>query len=124
MGNVKLRVIAKEEMPAMMKTWKRMKLENVYALVKLLKMGNVKLRVIARRRDACDDENMEKNEAGECVCIGETSEDGECMSDRKRRDVCDDENMEKNEAGECVCIGETSEDGECMSDRNKRDVCD
>merc|ERR1712096_120225 len=48
-----------------------------------------------KRRDACDDENMEKNEAGECVCIGETSEDGECMSGRKRRDVCDDENMEK-----------------------------
>merc|ERR1712096_86492 len=79
-----------------------------------------------KRRDACDDENMEKNEAGECVCIGETSEDGECMSDRKRRDVCDDENMEKNEAGECVCIGETSEDGECQvkSDRKRRDACD
>merc|ERR1719427_2205823 len=51
------------------------------------------------KRDVCDDENMEKNEAGECVCIGETSEDGECQvkSDRKRRDACEDENMEKNE---------------------------
>merc|ERR1712183_1217540 len=48
MGNVKLRVIAIKEMSAMMKTWKRMKQENVYALVKLLKMGNVKLRVIAK----------------------------------------------------------------------------
>merc|ERR1712183_485147 len=48
MGNVKIRVIAIKEMSAMMKTWKRMKLENVYALVKLLKMGNVKIRVIAK----------------------------------------------------------------------------